>query len=196
MRCRLFFALALSGVVVVIIVARFSGAMLVLNNAASADVALIQGGDDRSYWQALTALRRGQTKYLLLNIDAFDVDAIDNIDDRARAFVNKSAPDIQDRIAIVPYACDDYEWIDTKLRELNAHSVMLIVPEAESRLRVAEFRHRLPQYQWSSLAVNYPEQFGREWWHKRAWAKRFVWGLTAWLNWQMGASRRFLGGVL
>jgi hypothetical protein len=188
MRARTLLLVLSSLAAVTILVLPFSGRLLILNNPECSNVAIVEGGDDRSYLQALALLRRGNTRYLLLNMDPIDVDAGLGADERARAFVNESAPDVQDRVFIVPDACDEDEWIRAKLHELDAHSVLLVVPEAYSRLRVAEFRRALPQYRWRALAVRYAEQFDEHWWRNRAWAKRFLGTSIAWIRWEFALS--------
>jgi hypothetical protein len=152
----------------------FSGTLLIVNDPEPSNVAIVEGGDDRSYLQAIALLRNGYSRFLLLNMDPIDVDPGNDADERAQAFVNETAPDVQSRIFVIPNACDEDQWIAAKLHELNAHSVLLVVPEASSRLRVAEFRQSLPQYRWRTLAVKYSEQFENHWWRHRAWAKRFL----------------------
>jgi hypothetical protein len=187
MRARSFIVVFCAFVAVTMFVLRFSGRLLILNNPEPSNVAIVEGGDDRSYLQALALLRHGNTHYLLLNMDPIDVDAGTGADERARAFVNESAPDVQDRVFIIPDSADEDEWIRAKLHELEAKSVLLVVPEASSRLRIAEFRRALPQYRWRALTVKYQEQFDEHWWRSRAWAKRFFGSSLAWVRWELAA---------
>jgi hypothetical protein len=87
----------LAGIVIFAAVClRFSGCLLVLNNGVSSDVAVAEGGDDRSYWAALAALRRGEVRYVLLDLSSPDVD--DDLDSDTRSFLARTAPDCADRI--------------------------------------------------------------------------------------------------
>jgi hypothetical protein len=160
---------------------RFSGSLLVLNNGVPSDVAIVQGGDDRSFWVALAALRRGEVQYVLLDLARPDVD--NDFDGDRRSFVADNAPECADRILSVPLDSNEYEWFAATLSKLHAHSVLLIAPEFRSRLDVARFSRLLPQYRLSIGAVPYPDIYDRRWWRRRAWAKRFALGAAAWVKW-------------
>jgi hypothetical protein len=174
----------LAGIVIFAAVClRFSGCLLVLNNGVSSDVAVAEGGDDRSYWAALAALRRGEVRYVLLDLSSPDVD--DDLDSDTRSFLARTAPDCADRILSVPSSAGGVEWLPVALTDLHPHSVLIVAPEFRSRLELARFRRLLPQYRWSVRAVRYPDLYDRHWWRRRAWAKRFASGAAAWARWEL-----------
>lgn len=160
---------------------RISGGLLIANDAVPSDVAIVEGGDDRSYFAALSALRRHEVQHLIVNLDPPEIQ--EHLESDANRFVARTAGELAGYIHIVPVESDEDSWMDQMLRDLKPRSVLIFAPEPFSRFERARFRNRLPQYEWSVSAVAYPELFDRHWWRRRAWAKRFLVGAAAWAKW-------------
>jgi hypothetical protein len=155
-----------------------SGRLLVCNDLLPSDVILVAGGDDRSYWRALSLLRAGYGRDMVLNLDANEYSDEDRL---AGEFIASTAPDLKAHIRLL-----GDEDVAVCLSKLHARSVLIVAPENESRLLRVKYHREIPTLQWHVVAVEYPHSFGTNWWQRRAWAKRFVWSVCAWLRLAIG----------
>jgi hypothetical protein len=57
------------------------------------------------------------------------------------------------------------------MQALGAHRVLIVTSDYHTRRASLIFRHRLPQYQFSTAGAHNSSEFGDEWWTNREWAK-------------------------
>jgi uncharacterized SAM-binding protein YcdF (DUF218 family) len=67
---------------------------------------------------------------------------------------------------------------------MHAHSVLIVTSASHTGRALRIFRHRLPQYKFSTAAAQDPSHFGIHWWTNREWAKTTVdeWVKLVWFE--------------
>jgi vancomycin permeability regulator SanA len=70
------------------------------------------------------------------------------------------------------------------LQTMGAHRVLIVTSDYHTRRASMIFRHRLPQYQFSTAGARNPSEFGDAWWTNREWAKTTFDEWTKLIWWQ------------
>lgn len=185
------------GIIVIAFGILRSDRYLVVNHPERSDVIVVLAGDhdDRRYWRAISLLREGYGRRMI--VDA----STDRIYGRTYAehaadFIAASAGQNKSQISICAITNDStvQEAADVRscLTELQPtpRSVLLVTSDFHTRRALSILSTRLSQYHWSVAAVNDPAVFGRPWWHNREWAKTFAYEWEKLLWWRLFESWR------
>ena len=169
-----------------------SGNYLVVDHPERSDVIVVLAGDhnDLRYWRGLELLREGYGQRML--VDAMgDFIYGRTYAEHAADFVTQSAGDNKAQINICTITNDStvQETSDVRRCLAQVHpapkSVLLVTNDYHTRRALSIFGTRLPQYHWSSAAVSDTGLFGEPWWHKREWAKIYVYESEKLIWWNL-----------
>jgi len=170
---------------VLLIVASQAGRWLVVDAPQPADAIIVLAGETSvrpAY--AVELLRRGMAPRLFLDVVSRDVLYNQPLTEVAERYA-KSLPE-RERIAVCPITglstFAESEDVDRCLKPLGAHRVLIVTSASHTGRALRIFRHRLPQYQFSTAAAQDPVHFGILWWTNREWAKTALdeWVKLAW----------------
>lgn len=164
-----------------LILLRHAGSVLVQNAPRHADVLLVLGGEDNDsrYWHAVSLLKEGYGKTIILDALATRMKYGQSDVELATNFVTRTAPEQAVVCKIMKNSTfAEARYVVPCLESLHAHSVLLVTSDYHTRRAFSIFRKSLPTYQWSVAAAPDLEHFGTNWWTNREWAK------TAFQEWE------------
>jgi uncharacterized SAM-binding protein YcdF (DUF218 family) len=162
-----------------------SGSFLVIGSPQKADVILVLAGEtDHRPSRGLQLLREGYAPKVLLDVPAAAMLYGQSTLDVARAFVQRLPQ--RASVSVCPVfglsTKQETQDADVCLKQLRAHTVLIVTSDYHTRRALSVFQHELPEYQFSIAAANDSQQFGTSWWDHRQWAKlnfdewvRLVW---------------------
>jgi len=169
-----------------------AGDYLVVNQPERSDAIVVLAGDhnDQRYWRGLELLREGYGQQMFVDATA------DRVYGRSYAeyaadFVARSARDQSSKIRICTITNDSTVQEAADVRRClgqtqpTPESALLVTNDYHTRRALAILTARVPQYHWSSAAVDDKDLFGRPWWHNREWAKTFVYEWEKLLWWRL-----------
>lgn len=178
-------AVILSAAILAVVFFLTSGSFLVLNEPRKADVIVVLAGETNFRPKKGVELLRGGYAPQLI----FDVPAAEDVYGLAETELAgnyvKALPEAN-QISVCPiYGLStkaETRDVQRCLRGGAVKSVLIVTSEYHTRRSLTTFRHELPQYGFSIAAASNPEEFGRQWWRHRQWAKinfdewvRLVW---------------------
>lgn len=166
---------------------RFSGQWLIVDRPEKSDVIIVLAGDrtDLRYYRGLELLRSGYGEFMFVDAET-NVKFGEAATQSAERFIRATAGDVQERIRVcrvgVTSTKGETGAVQTCVEPLRPQRLLLVTNDFHSRRALSVFRDRLPQYTWSVAVVGDDEQFGAQWWRKRAWAKTYLmeWQRLAW----------------
>lgn len=149
--------------------------ILILSNAVHSDYLLVLDGHDDAYYAGLNLLDRGYGKFMFVCLDIPDTPLIGEELRKDREFIRRTAKASADRIDLCRNdASEDlFQEIQRRLVQADAHSVLIVTPEGESRAEYVAARRALPRYSWSVFAVR-DSRFGELWWSRRVWTATYL----------------------
>ncbi len=166
---------------------RFSGQWLIVDRPEKSDVIIVLAGDrtDLRYYRGLELLRSGYGEFMFVDAET-NVKYGEAATQSAERFIRATAGDLQERIRVCPVGVTSTQGetgsVQACVTPLHPQRLLLVTNNFHSRRALAVFQKRLPQYRWSIAAVADDEEFGAQWWRKRAWAKTYLmeWQRLAW----------------
>jgi hypothetical protein len=167
-----------------LVLAGFSGSMLVIDRPEHADVIVALAGEtDRRPARALDLMHQHYAPKMVLDVPANARIYGPSVAELAENYV-RSLPQSKN-ISICPIA-----GLSTKAEARDVarclpsgvHNILLVTSDFHTRRALSTFSHELPPYHFSVAAAYDPEQFGGEWWLRRQWAKQYFgeWLRLAW----------------
>lgn len=166
---------------------RFSGQWLIVDRPEKSDVIIVLAGDrtDLRYYRGLELLRSGYGQSMFVDAET-NVKYGEAATQATERFIHATAGDLQERIRVCPVGVTSTKGetgaVQACVEPLHPQRLLLVTNDFHSRRALSVFRDRLPQYSWSIAAVGDDEEFGAQWWRKRAWAKTYLleWQRLAW----------------
>ena len=166
---------------------RFSGQWLIVDRPEKSDVIVVLAGDrtDLRYYKGLELLRSGYGQAMFVDAE-INVKYGEAATDSTERFIRNTAGEAQERIRVCPVrrtsTVGETESVQACVAPLHPKRLLLVTSNFHSRRALSVFRNRLPQYDWSVAAVSDGQEFGPQWWRKRAWAKTYLmeWERMAW----------------
>jgi uncharacterized SAM-binding protein YcdF (DUF218 family) len=177
------FTMLIAFLILIIVLLSQAGSFLVLNAPEHADVIVVLGGAEVSYWHAVKLQKQGYADRILLDASVIRMVYGKSEADLATEFLNRTSPRLTE---VCPTIHDSTfgEAADVKrcLARLNVSSVLIVTSDFHTRMALSIFRKRLPQYRWSVAASSAPYHDADQWWKHRAWAKTVLdeWNRFAW----------------
>ena len=188
MRWLLKFALALAAAGLLLVAFRHAGRALIVNSPQRSDVILVLAGDsnDERYWKAISLLRAGYARQVLVDARADAVSYGRTAAELTEDFVRRTTTDLPGRVGV----CSTKG--DSTVRELNsaasclervgAHTVLLVTSDYHTRRALSIARKQLPRYTWTVAAADSGLLSQSKWWTDRSLAKEVFleWQRLAW----------------
>jgi uncharacterized SAM-binding protein YcdF (DUF218 family) len=168
-----------------------SGPMLVSDHPERSDIIVSLGGDRNEirYNRAVELLRAGYGQHLLLDASA-DWSLFGKTEVAyAKDFLQSAPEDIRGKVHVCPYSAnstyDETEFVARCMKELHAHSAVIVTSTFHTRRALSTFQKREPSYRWSATGAPDAWAWDRHWWQHRQWAKTHVgeWERLIW--WQL-----------
>jgi hypothetical protein len=148
--------------------------LLVLDNTRPSDYIAVLDGHDNNYFTGLALLQKGFGKRMLVCLDLPDVPLEGEELRQDRAFIQQTAGKFADNIDLCSNQEEDiFVEMNALFTKLDAHKILIVTPEAQSRAQYVASRRVLPQYTWSVHPAPDPG-FNPQWWRSRLWTKNFV----------------------
>jgi len=151
-----------------------AGRFLVVDEPQKADAIVVLAGEASVRpARALELLRQEKAPRLFLDAESRSVVYDQRLTDVAQRFID--AQPEKNRISVCPivglstYA--ETDDVSHCLQLYGVHSVLIVTSASHTRRALLIFRHRLPQYQFSTAAAEDTTHFGTTWWTNREWAK-------------------------
>ena len=190
-------ALGTIGLGLLLVLFRYGGAFLVVDNRQKSDAILVTQADsfDRPYWMGAHLLADGYAGEMLLDARTDQIFFGRNQAEWASDFIRKTAARVPGRVSVCPITADttaeEVYQVGDCLKRRSVRSVLLLVDDFHCRRSLAIFSRLLPQYHWSVAAVTDSQRFGTEWWRKRTWIRTTVieWQHLLW--WELLDQFRF-----
>jgi hypothetical protein len=153
-------ALALGGIGLglLLVLCRYAGAFLVVDNRQKSDVILVTQADsfDRPYWMGAHLLADGYANEMLLDARTDRIFFGRNQAEWAGDFIRKTAALVPGRVSVCPITADttaeEVSQVGDCLKRRSVRSVLLLVDDFHCRRSLAIFSHLLPKYYWSIAA--------------------------------------------
>src|SRR5208283_1322555 len=146
---------------------------LVVNDPEKSDAIVVLAGETNVRpAHALELLHQGVAPHVFLDVHD-DLIYEQQLAEIAQKYVNGLGDANRVSVcAIVGFSTfAEVNEVSQCLQSVGAHRVLIVTSEFHTRRAVMIFRHRLPQYQFSTAAARNPAQFGEAWWTNREWAK-------------------------
>jgi uncharacterized SAM-binding protein YcdF (DUF218 family) len=168
------------------------GSQLIINSPEKSDAIVVLAGSatDSRYWRGLELLRAGYANHLLLDVVS-GVDYGHSLVDLARDFVARTAGANAAQVRVCPVegdsTKDEAPQVSACLQQLQPppRSVIIVTDDYHTRRALSIFKNRLPQYRWTTAAVNNDFLFGHPWWKQREWAKTYITESEKLLWWEL-----------
>ncbi len=166
---------------------RFSGQWLIVDRPEKSDVIIVLAGgrNDLRYYRGLQLLRSGYGQSMFVDAET-NVKYGETATQSTERFIQATAGDLRERIRVCPVGVTSTKGETGSVRAcvepLHPRRLLLVTNDFHSRRALSVFRSRLPEYSWSVAAVSDDEEFGAQWWRKRAWAKTYLmeWQRLGW----------------
>jgi len=170
MRIRLTLVLLL----VLVALASQAGRFLVVDAPQHSDAIVVLAGEASIRpAHAVDLLRQGIAPRIILDVQAREAIYDQPLTEVAQRYA-ASLPE-KDRITVCPITAlstfAESDDVNRCLQPLGVHSVLIVTSASHTRRALSIFRHRLPQYQFTTAAAQDPIHFGTFWWTNREWAK-------------------------
>lgn len=177
------FTILIAFSILIIVLLSHAGSFLVLNAPEHADVIVVLGGAEVSYWHAVKLQKQGYADRILLDANVIRTVYGKSEADLATEFLNRTSPGLTEVCPTVQNSTFG-EVADVKrcLARLNISSALIVTSDFHTRMALSIFQKRLPQYHWSVAASSAPYHDADQWWKHRAWAKTVLdeWQKFAW----------------
>ena len=161
--------------------------LLVVDQPQKSDAIVVLAGDTTVRpARALELLREGMVPHVFLDVESRDVVYDQRLTEIAQRYAN-SLPE-REHVSICPIAgfstFAESDDVNRCLESMHAHSVLIVTSASHTGRALCIFRHRLPQYKFSTAAAQDPAHFGIHWWTNREWAKTTVdeWVKLVWFE--------------
>jgi uncharacterized SAM-binding protein YcdF (DUF218 family) len=146
---------------------------LVVNDPEKSDAIVVLAGETNVRpAQALELLHQGLAPHVFLDVHD-DLIYDQQLSEIAQKYVNGLGE--ANRVTVCPIVgfstFVEVTEVSRCLQSVGAHRVLIVTSEFHTRRALMIFRHRLPQYQFSTATARNPAQFGEAWWTNREWAK-------------------------
>ena len=166
---------------------RYSGQWLIVDRPEKSDVIVVLAGDhgDLRYYRGLELLRSGYGEVMFVDAE-INVKYGEAATESAERFIQATAGDVRERIHVCTVykasTVGETEAVQACVAPLHPRRLLLVTSSYHSRRALSIFGNRLPQYSWSIAATGDGEEFGEQWWRKRAWAKTYLmeWERMVW----------------
>jgi len=154
-----------------------AGRFLVVDAPQPSDAIVVLAGETSVRpKRAVELLQQGMAPRLFLDVETRDVLYDQPLTAVAERFA-RSFPE-KDRIAVCPISAlstfAEADDVNRCLQPLGVHRVLIVTSASHTGRALRIFRHRLPQYQFTTAAAQDPIHFGIVWWTNREWAKSTV----------------------
>ncbi len=151
-----------------------AGRLLVVDAPQPADAIVVLAGETAVRpARAVELLRQGMAPRAFLDVQTYDVLYGQPLTELAERYI-KALPD-KEKITVCPITgystFAESDDVSRCLQPLGVHRVLIVTSASHTGRALRIFRHRLPQYQWSTAAAQDPSHFGILWWTNREWAK-------------------------
>jgi DUF218 domain-containing protein len=159
---------------IVIAAARQAARFLVVEQPEKSDAIIVLAGDTNVRpARALELLRQGMASHVFMNAETRNRIYDTQLIDIAQKYVNGLPEAAQ--VSVCPvYGFSTFAEVEDSrrcLESLGARRVLIVTSDYHTRRARMIFRHRLPQYQFSTAGASNSQQFGEAWWTNREWAK-------------------------
>jgi hypothetical protein len=146
---------------------------LVVNDPEKSDAIVVLAGETNVRpAHALELLHEGLAPHVFLDVHD-DLIYDQQLSEIAQKYVNGLGE--ATRVTVCPIVgfstFAEVTEVSRCLQSVGAHRVLIVTSEFHTRRALMIFRHRLPQYQFSTATARNPVQFGEAWWTNREWAK-------------------------
>jgi uncharacterized SAM-binding protein YcdF (DUF218 family) len=147
---------------------------LVVDEPEKSDAIVVLAGDTKVRpVRGLDLLRQGMAPRLFLDAETRDVIYDQPLVEIVQKYVNSLGE--ANRVSVCPITgystIAEADDVSRCLQSLGPHRVLIVTSEFHTRRALMIFRHRLPQYQFSTAAARNGAEFGEAWWTNREWAK-------------------------
>src|ERR1700722_4835690 len=154
----------------IVIAASQAARFLVVYQPEKSDAIIVLAGDTNVRpARALELLRQGMASHVFMNAETRNRIYDTQLIDIAQKYVN-SLPEAA-HVSVCPvYGFSTFAEVEDSrrcLEPLGAHRVLIVTSDYHPRRARMIFRHRLPQYQFSTAGASNSQQFGEAWWTNR-----------------------------
>jgi uncharacterized SAM-binding protein YcdF (DUF218 family) len=168
--------MAIPALLVVWLAAR-SAQFLVIDEPAKSDAILVLAGEtEHRLARALDLLEKGYAERVIFDVPADAKIYGSTYLERAQAWVNAQPRSQALTTCPIHGLSTKAETAEAEvcLRQVNAHSVLLVTSDFHTRRALSIFRKQDPVFTFHVAASYDPTQFGAHWWRNRQWAKTNV----------------------
>ena len=188
MRLAVKLGLAVLAAVLVLAALRHAGPALVVNSPQRSDVILVLAGDndDKRYWKAMSLLRSGYARQLLLDARADGISYGRTPVELAQDFIQRTAGDLSGRVGVCPTTGDstrlELKSVAACLARVGPRTVLVVTSDYHTRRALSIARRELPSYSWTAAAADNGLLSLPQWWRNRTVAKDVFmeWQKLAW----------------
>ena len=152
----------------------FSGAFLVVNAPAKADlVVVIAGETERRPQRGLELLTQNYAPLMLLDVPASTTVYTWTQVELAQKYIDGLPQANQIKVCPIVGLSTKEESLDVGkcLQGFTGHKILLVTSDFHTRRALSTFSRELPNYEFSIAAAYDPREFGTRWWQHRQWAK-------------------------
>jgi uncharacterized SAM-binding protein YcdF (DUF218 family) len=174
---------ALVAIIALLVLGRYAGSCLVIDQPGPADAIVVLGGDhnDVRYQRGLALLQSGPAQDLLVDSNSDETQFGEPLTVQCERFLQRTAGKWTAHAHVCPIEGDstvlETQYVARCLGSTSARNVLLVTSAFHTRRALSIFRKELPQYHWSVVAVRDESRFNERWWDRREWAK------TTFLEW-------------
>lgn len=178
--------IAIAGIATLGTVIVYSVRWLEVDNRRPSDVILVLGPglSDARYKESLKLLKEGYGKYLIWSVPAYVRMYGHSVSDLARVYERETASEFTSRMKVCPFNSNEDVSIEC-IRDVGAHSVLIVTSSTNSGLALSMFRKKYPEYSWRVAVIQDPNEFDIHWWKRREWTKIFIDAWRAKLSWEL-----------
>ncbi|HXR98099.1 MAG TPA: YdcF family protein [Terriglobales bacterium] len=161
------------------LVAARAGGWLIENSPQRSDLILVLEGEDHYRPQeALSLLRQRYAPQVWIDADVEMRTYLWTEADLAKMYVQSLPSAVATHIRVRGESDlstkTEAKHVAAELRSAGIHSVILVTSDFATHRALLEFRHEIPDVNFSVAAAFDARRYGLPWWHQREWAKTFV----------------------
>jgi len=161
----------------VIVLATFSGRFLIVDKPERSDAILVLAGEtDRRPARALELLEQSYAPTVIIDVPATERIYQWSLTELAEKYAASLPQGTAVRICPIMGLSTRDEARDALicLQQIGGHKILLVTSDYHTRRAISIYRTRFPDLTFSVAAAYDSKQFGPQWWRHRQWAKTNV----------------------